>query len=559
MRRLRPLFALSFALALPAWAAPPEASGEDLLGRTVFQVLIGELALREGAVDLSLQAWVDLAQRTRDPKVIARAAEIASYAGNNALALQLVRQWQAIEPDSVDARRVQITLLIQARQLDALPELLAAQLASDNAADPEAFAGSLLHLNRMFVRVPEKAAVLRLLDQILPPYLGLPEAHFALAQGALAASDEQRALDEAGAALRLKPGWETAAVLQAKLLERRAPAQAIDFLKGFTKKYPAAQEARLALAQMLVAGKRLDEARGLYLQLARDFPEQPAVLYPAALLALQNDDRSTGQQLLEQLLQLPAIDKNNIHYLLGQIAQEAGQLEAALVHFRQVNGGERLVPARARSAIILLNQNKREEALALLHATSGRTPAEKSQLFLAQAQLLREEGKEAAALDALLVGLKQLPDDVDLLYDAALTAERLGRYADMERHLRHLLSLQPEHAHALNALGYSLADRNLRLDEADDLLLRASRLAPEDPFIMDSLGWLQYRQGKLNEALQTLRRAFQLKGDPEIAAHLGEVLWQLGQQDEARAVWQNALKRSPGNATLQATVRKFQP
>lgn len=173
--------------------------------------------------------------------------------------------------------------------------------------------------------------------------------------------------------------------------------------------------------------------------------------------------------------------------------------------------------------------------------------------------MLREEGKEAAALDALLVGLKQLPDDVDLLYDAALTAERLGRYADMERHLRHLLSLQPEHAHALNALGYSLADRNLRLDEADDLLLRASRLAPEDPFIMDSLGWLQYRQGKLNEALQTLRRAFQLKGDPEIAAHLGEVLWQLGQQDEARAVWQNALKRSPGNATLQATVRKFQP
>ena len=283
------------------------------------------------------------------------------------------------------------------------------------------------------------------------------------------------------------------------------------------------------------------------------------MLYPAALLALQNDDRSTGQQLLEQLLQLPAIDKNNIHYLLGQIAQEAGQLETALVHFRQVNGGERLVPARARSAIILLNQNKREEALALLHATSGRTPAEKSQLFLAQAQLLREEGKEAAALDALLVGLKQLPDDVDLLYDAALTAERLGRYADMERHLRHLLSLQPEHAHALNALGYSLADRNLRLDEADDLLLRATRLAPEDPFIMDSLGWLQYRQGKLNEALQTLRRAFQLKGDPEIAAHLGEVLWQLGQQDEARAVWQNALKRSPGNATLQATVRKFQP
>ncbi|MFV0370783.1 MAG: tetratricopeptide repeat protein [Azonexus sp.] len=559
MRRLHSLFALSLALALPAWAAPPPAGEEDLLGRTVFQVLIGELALREGAVDLSLQAWVDLAQRTKDPKVIARAAEIAGYSGNNTLALQLVRQWRAIEPDSNDARRAQIALLIQARQLDALPELLAAQLASEAAAGPEAFSSTLLHLNRMFVRVPEKAAVLHLIDRVLQPYLNVPEAHFALAQAALAANDETRALNEVQAALALRADWETAAVLRAKLLERQSLASAIDALQSFTKKYPAAQEARLALAQMLVADKRLDEARQLYLQLAKDFPEQPAVLYPAALLALQNNDRATGQQLLEQLLAFPSVDKNNIHYLLGQIEQEAGHPEAALAHFRQVGEGERLVPARARSAVILLNLNKREEALALLHGTAGRTPAEKSQLFLAQAQLLREEGKEAAALDALLVGLKQLPDDADLRYDAALTAERLGRHAEMEGHLRHLLKLQPEHAHALNALGYSLVERNLRLDEAADLLIRATRLAPEDPFIMDSYGWLQYRQGKLNEALQTLSKAYRLKADPEIAAHLGEVLWQLGQQDSARKIWQGALRTYPENAVLQATLRKFQP
>ncbi len=559
MRRLHSLFALSFALALPAWAAPPPAGEEDLLGRTVFQVLIGELALREGAVDLSLQAWVDLAQRTKDPKVIARAAEIAGYSGNNTLALQLVRQWRAIEPDSNDARRAQIALLIQARQLDALPELLAAQLASEAAAGPEAFSSTLLHLNRMFVRVPEKAAVLHLIERVLQPYLNVPEAHFALAQAALAANDETRGLNEVQAALALRADWETAAVLRAKLLERQSLASAIDALQSFTKKYPAAQEARLALAQMLVADKRLDEARQLYLQLAKDFPEQPAVLYPAALLALQNNDRATGQQLLEQLLAFPSVDKNNIHYLLGQIEQEAGHPEAALEHFRQVGEGERLVPARARSAVILLNLNKREEALALLHGTAGRTPAEKSQLFLAQAQLLREEGKEAAALDALLVGLKQLPDDADLRYDAALTAERLGRHAEMEGHLRHLLKLQPEHAHALNALGYSLAERNLRLDEAADLLIRATRLAPEDPFIMDSYGWLQYRQGKLNEALQTLSKAYRLKADPEIAAHLGEVLWQLGQQDSARKIWQGALRAHPENAVLQATLRKFQP
>ncbi|WP_415036335.1 tetratricopeptide repeat protein [Azonexus sp.] len=559
MRRLRPLLALAFAVALPVSAAPPVANEEDLLGRTVFQVLLGELALREGAVDLSLQAWADLAQRTREPKVIARAAEIAGYSGNNVLALQLVRRWQELEPDSPDARRTQVALLIQARELEALPGPLAAHLAAERAADATVFPGSLLHLNRMFARVPDKRAVFTLLANALEPHRDLPEAHFALAQAALAASDESGAQQFVQRALALRPDWEAAAVLHAKLLERNSPDEAIAFLKKFSKNQPQAQEARLALGQMLVTSKRLDEARPFYLQLAKDFPEQPAVLYPAALLALQDNDRATGQGLLEQLLALPHIDKNNIHYLLGQLAQEAGQADTALAHFRQVKEGERLVPARARSAIILLKQNKREEALALLHGTAGRTPAEKSQLFLTQAQLLREEGKEAEALETLRRGLQQLPEDADLLYDTALTAERQGQHAEMEKHLRHLIKLQPQHAHALNALGYSLVERNLRLDEAAELLQRATQLAPEDAFIMDSLGWLYYRQGKLPQALTTLQQAYRLKDDPEIAAHLGEVLWQMERRDEARQLWRSAVEKNPQNAALQSTLRKFQP
>lgn len=548
-----PTLALCLVLSQPARAAaPPE---EDLLGRTVFQVLLGELALRQGAVDLSMQAWADLAERTRDPKVLARAVEIAGYAGDNERALRLVGLWLEIEPDSQAARQAQVALLVQSRQLDRLAPELGPLLESDK----ENLASNLLHLNRMLARITDKGAVLSLLDRVLKPYLGLPEAHFALAQAALAAGDEPRALAETEAALKLRPSWEIAAIAQAKLLGRQDAGRGVDLLTRFVERHPDARDARLALAQMLIGEKRLDAARQHYQRLLKDFPDEPNVLYPAAILALQDGDRETGKRQLERLLETPYPDRSGVHYLLGQIAQEAGQPEQALGHFRQVTAGERYVAARARSAVILLGLNRNDEALALLHDTRGATPAERSQLALAEAQMQRDGGREDAAYAALEKALASSPDDPDLLYDAALTAERLGRHQPMENHLRRLLRNQPDHPHALNALGYSFAERGIRLDEAEQLLTRAIALAPDDAFIMDSVGWLQYRQGKLAQALQTLQAAYRLKADPEIAAHLGEVLWQAGRRDEARRLWQEAASRHPDNKVLQAAMQKFQP
>lgn len=545
--------ALTLALGLPAWAA--EKPPEDLLGRTVFQVLLGELALRQGAVDLSIEAWADLAERTRDPKVLARAVEIAGFAGDNERALRLVRLWLSVEPDSAAARQSQVALLVQSRQLDQLGPHLGALLA----ADQENLPNNLLQLNRMLARMTDKVAVLQMLDEMLKPYLEIPEAHFALAQAALAAGDEARALSEAEAALKLRPSWEIAAIAQAKLLARLDATRGIDTLAKFVDLNPDARDARLALGQMLVVEKRLGEARKHYERLLKDYPDEPSVLYPAAILALQAGDQETGRRQLEHLLETPFPDKSSIHYFLGQIAQEAGQTDKALAHFRQVTAGERYIAARARVAVILLNQNKGEEALALLRDTRGATPAERTQLALAEAQLQREAGNEAGAYSAIEKALVGSPDDPELLYDAALTAERLGRHEPMETHLQRLLQRHPDHPHALNALGYSFADRNIRLDEAATLLTRAVALAPDDAFIMDSLGWLQYRQGKLAEALQTLENAYRIKADPEIAAHLGEVLWHLDRRDDARRIWQEASQRNPENKALTTVIKKFLP
>jgi len=547
------VLAFSLALGLPAWGAPPPA--EDLLGRTVFQVLLGELALRQGAVGLSVQAWADLAERTHDPKVLARAVEVAGFAGDNARALALVELWLKVEPDSIPARQSQLALLINARRVDQVRPHLAALLASDK----DNLGDNLLHLNRMLARIPDKNAVLDLLDSVLSPYQELPEARYALAQAALAAGEEERALREAEAALAGRPDWELAAIARAKLVARQDVEAGVALLGKFVEAHPEARDARLALAQMLIAGKRLDEARRHYDRLLKDNPDEPAVLYPAAILALQNGDREAGVALLERLLETSFPDRGSIHYLLGQVAQEAGQTDQAIEHFRQVIGGERLVAARARIAVILLGQGKADEALKLLRDTRGSTPAERVQLTLAEAQLHRDAGREDLAYETLRKALESDSDNPDLLYDAALTAERLGKYDPMEKHLRRLLQKHPEHAHALNALGYSLADRNIRLDEAEPLLTKAVELAPEDPFIMDSLGWLQYRQGKLDAALKTLQAAYRIKADPEIAAHLGEVLWQAGKQEEARRLWLDAQREAPDNRTLAAIIKKYLP
>lgn len=548
------VIACTLAFGLPAWASSPTPN-EDLLGQTVFQVILGEIALREGAVELGLDAWTDLAQRSMDPKAFARAVEIAGHSGDHARALHLVRLWLSVEPQSKQAQQAQLALLIQARETEQLAPHLRRLLDASDKEMPQ----HVLLLNRMLARIPDKAAVLTVLEQVLADHQQLPEARFALAQAALSTGDNARATQELQAALALRPDWEQAAIAHASLQARQNAGLAIEEMQRFIARKPDSRDARQAMAQLLVAEKRYEEAREQYKTLLQTTPDEPAILYPAAILALQSGDRKNGRLQLEKLLQTNFPDKSTIHFFLGQLAQEDDQNDVALQHFQQVTAGERFVAARARSASLLLKQGKARNAIELLQNTQGLTPSERSQLVQAEAQLLRDAGKPQEAYQALLTALQEQPDNPELLYDAALSAERIQQYETMERHLRTLLSKHPEHPHALNALGYSLAERNIRLDEAEQLLQQAIKLAPEDPYIMDSVGWLQYRQGKLEQALETLQKAYQLKADTEIAAHLGEVLWQLQRHDEARKIWQEASKKDPDNAALKATQLKFLP
>jgi tetratricopeptide (TPR) repeat protein len=544
------------AATAPVAPAADESAGTQP-GQVVYQVLLGEIALQRGDLDLAVSAYADLARRTRDPKALERTTELASAARRLDVAYDAAKIWIDVEPESSSARQTLAAILIMQGRADELGPQLTILLEQDKANLPD----NLMRLNRMLSRYADKAAVLRMLEKVLAPYSGVPEAHFALATSALHAGERKQALQEIHQAIKLRPEWELAALFEAQVLARESTASALALLERFVGTYPQAREVRLHLARGLVAEKRYVEARKHFNRLLADSPDNPELIYPVAILALQENDVATAEPLLRTLLDRgEAAERGIAAFYLGQIAEERQAHGQAIGYYRQVSTGEQFAPAQVRVAQLLI---KTGGGMAMarehLHAAAKRYPAAQTQLVIAEAQLLRDADRESEALTLLEQVLAQQPNQADVLYDAALLAEKLGRLDVVETNLRRVIALRPESAHAYNALGYSFADRGVRLDEARQLIARASELAPEDPFIMDSLGWVLFKQGDLEGALASLQKAYSLRADAEIAAHLGEVLWVLGRQDDARRVWADTAKRHPENEVLRAVRQKFQP
>lgn len=283
------------------------------------------------------------------------------------------------------------------------------------------------------------------------------------------------------------------------------------------------------------------------------------VLHAVALLSMQQGDWALAEKHFKRLLELGHPEPDTLRMYLGQIADQAKRPDDAIAWYKAVAPGGQYVAAQGRIAQLLAAGGKMAEARQHLQAAARETPAERAQYALLESQLLRDGNRNQDAFDVLDEALRAEPENPELLYESALMAERVGRLEAMEGRLRKLIALKPDHAHAYNALGYSLADRKLRLDEAEALVRKGLALTPGDPFIIDSLGWVLYRRGDLGGALEQLQKAFGLRADPEIAAHLGEVLWMLGRRDEAARVWKDAAKASPDNAVLADVIKKFKP
>lgn len=532
-----------------------EADDDDLLGQTVYQVLLAEIALRRGDVELASRAYASLAVRTRDPKVIERAVEVAIAARHIAMALEMTRLWLDVAPLSKPAQRMLVGILVLDNRLDEVAPHIARMLASDE----EALAGNLLGLNRMFARSPDRQAVFRLVEMVCRPFDGIAEAHYAMAQAAGSAGMTARAKQEVARALELRPDWEMAAYFRAQLLLRESTVDAIAFLEGFVERNPAAHDAQFLLARALVGERRYDDARRHFDVLLKAYPDKPEIIYSVAILALQQNDKARAEEQLKHFVTLNVQDKNPAYYYLGQIAEDDQRRDEALTYYGEVVGGEHYLTAQIRRARLLADQGNLDGGREVLRSAKVDKPEEKVQVAVAEAALLRDAGRLQEAFDLLEGKLGEQPEQPDLMYETALMAERLNRLEVMETRLRRLIELRPDSSQAYNALGYSYADRGERLQEARQLIEKALALSPEDGFILDSMGWVLFRQGDLDAALTYLERSYAKREDPEIAAHLGEVLWALGRQDDARRLLLDAQKKHPNNEVLIGTIRRLSP
>jgi tetratricopeptide (TPR) repeat protein len=532
----------------------------DLSPQLMFQLLAADLAAQRGELGSAWSTYMSAARSTRDPRIARRAAEVAIGARAIDEAIQSAQLWRELSPDSRAAAQMLETLWLGAGRVRDVEPLLADRLAKARADGtlPAAYA----QLQRSLSRVQDRGAAWQAVQRLSAPDVNVPAARLVRAHFAAAAEDWPAAAAESREAMRLAPDDEDAVIAAARNLHRLpdAKAEALSILERHLQRQPMSIEARYAYARLLLADQRNDEARAQLERALAQRPDTPAVLLSLAQLAYQGKQPEDATRYLRRYVDLPrGVVRDNAPALLflAQIAEEGGRTQEAIDWLEKVPRGEEYVAATVRRALLMGKLGQVEAARGVLQDASVSSQRERVQLLSAESQLLREARRNQEAFDVLASGLERMPDNTELLYDHAMAAERLDRLPVMETSLRRLIELRPDHAHAYNALGYTFADRNMRLDEARTLIERALSLAPDDAHILDSMGWVLFRQKDHPRALEYLRKAYALRPEVEIAAHLGEVLWATGRADEARALWREAQGREPDNTTLRETLARL--
>ncbi|MGV3741693.1 MAG: tetratricopeptide repeat protein [Burkholderiaceae bacterium] len=545
------------AAEAPAPSNLPSQLSEEVL----YKYLSAEIAAQRGNWRSAYVTMLSIAQQTRDPRVARRAMEIAVMAKQSGEALAAIRLWRELAPHSEEAMQYHLGLIVLSDNLAEAQPILQQHLKE---TQPQLIGPTFLQIQRLLTRAKDKNAAFGLLENLAAPYQSVPEVHLALAQSAFLQGDAERAKAEVNKALLLSPGSELAALTLAQVTADKQ--EAAKALSGFLANHPNAREVRLAHARILIELKQYDPARAEFKHLLKDKPEDLTALYALGLLGAQSDDLDEAEIYLKRYLAaLEAQDEEDrdpsqAQLLLAQIAEERNDPQAALGWLEQVDpdSPQAYMTALIKRAQLTAKAGNIGAARELLQGYPAEGETERAQMIVAEAQLLHSMNQSTEAMSTMESGLKRFPENTDLLYEYAMLAEKQNKLETMETALRKIIKLAPKNQHAYNALGYSLADRNIRLQEAYELIAKALALAPEDPFIMDSMGWVQFRLGRLKEAEALLRRAYALRPDPEIAAHLGEVLWTKGQKEDAKSLWREANNKDPKNGTLKSTLARLQ-
>jgi tetratricopeptide (TPR) repeat protein len=553
------------AQAAPETAAPESAApalSAEQQAEVMYKILVGDIALQRGEPALAARAYFEAAREAQDATLARRATEIALFARQRAIAVDAAQLWQQLDPSSDRARQM-VTMLGQPGASGDLKGDLE-RLLADASANGKTLGDAFLQLNRALSAQPDKVAVYRLVSDLAKPYPGVPEAHLAVAVAGYntGLTDVEilavatRAVDRA---LELRPGWERAVLVKADILAKGSSESAIAYLKAFLVDVPNSRAGASALAQLYIEQERYADARAVFQKQLDAEPADRELEYAVAAISLQMKDYANAERLFDDLKKVGFGEPGAVTFYLGEIAEETKHYDVAIARYREVTVGDRAWLAKLRIAAIMGKQGHMAAARQYLGGLEPDGRDQEIELKQAEAQLLEDAGDYKSAYAVLNEALADDPDSADLLYDAAMVAEKLDRLDEVESRLKRVIELKPDNAQALNALGYTLVDRTQRAVEGLKLIEQAHALAPSDPFILDSMGWAHFRLGNLSESEKFLRRALAERPDPEIAAHLGEVLWVKGERDHAQEVWQSQLKETPDNPVLLDTVHRLAP
>ncbi|CAE6899709.1 FOG: TPR repeat [Ectopseudomonas oleovorans] len=518
---------------------------------TLFALLTAELAGQRNRFDIALGNYVQQANATGDPAVAERAFRIAEYLGAEQAALDSALIWAQNAPQNIDAQRAAAVQLARAgrydesmtymeqvlqRQGDTHFDFLALSAAE---TDPDTRAGLQQGFDRLLSKNPDNSQLL-FGKAILLQQDGRAEEALELLE------------ESPGSAKEVSP-----LLLRARLLQSLGRGEeALPLLQKGIRENPDDKRLRLTYARLLVEQDRLDDAKGEFSKLVQENPNDDDLRFSLALVCLEAEAWEEAIVYLEELVERRS-HVDAAHYNLGRAYEELEDSDSALQEYGMVGPSNDYLPAQQRQAELLFNQQRNDDASRRLAEAREAQPDYAIQLYLIEAEGLSNHDQVDSAWQVINQGLEQFPDDLNLLYTRAMLAEKRDDLAQLEHDLRYILEREPDHAMALNALGYTLADRTTRYQEAHDLIEKAHQLNPDDPAILDSLGWVNYRLGNLEEAERFLRLALKKFPDHEVAAHLGEVLWAQGKQREARSVWREALAETPDSPILRDTLSRL--
>ncbi len=528
----------------------------DAYTAQVYQVLLGEVAGQRGRIPESVQNYLQAAQASTDPRVAQRAMQIALYAHDDSSAQQAAERWLSLEPDNLEPRQALSMLYLRSGRIDEsvaqFDHLL--NKSAKGSADQ-----LYVQIAMLLSRETDKAAALKVMQGLVAKHEREPYAQLSLSQLAALTQNLELAERAARRALELKPNWSDALVLRARIQAERGDIKAaLAGMRQALALHPKDNELRINYARLLVQDKRFNEARDQFQRVARAAPNDADVQYALGLLALDANQSADATGYFKRLLKLGK-HEDEARYYLGRIAEDKRLYPEALNWYGKVEQGEHQLDAELRIAALMAKRGDLDAARDRLHAIQEQNPTLTSRIILVEGELLVNAQRLNDAMTLYDQALEKEPENNELLYARALLAEKLGKIDILERDLRDILKREPDNALALNALGYTLADRSLRLDEALELIKHALTLLPNDPAVLDSMGWVQFRLGHHSEALKYLRRAYELNDDAEISAHLIEVLWTSGDKAAARKLGQQAIKADPDNKALKGVLQRITP